>query len=244
MPATPARPDPEARLGYRFLDRDLLELALTPPSSGHPAHNQRLEFLGDALLNAAVAVLLHREKPAWAEGDLSKLRGMLVRREALQAWAIELGLVLRTGPRSPRSSAGSSQGKALADAMEAVLGALFLDVQAGGGDPFGAVLGVTEHRFLHAIRSAGPGAWEVQDAKTTLQERVASRGWDPPVYLQQGRRGPDHAPRFRVRAEAGGLSTEAEASTIKGAETEAARLLLARIQEESSPPLSSRGKLG
>lgn len=244
MPAATVPPNPEARLGHRFRDRGLLELALTPPSTGHPAHNQRLEFLGDALLNAAVAVLLHREKPDWAEGDLSKLRGMLVRREALQAWGMELGLELRTGPRSPKATPASSRGKALADALEAVLGALFLDVEADGGDPFGAVLAAAERHFLRGIREAGPGAWEVQDAKTTLQERAAGRGWEPPAYTQLGRRGPDHAPRFRVRVEAGGHSAEAEASTIKGAETEAARLLLARILEDSSPPLSSRGKLG
>ncbi len=244
MSAVQAHPDPEARLGHRFRDRGLLGRALTPPSSGHPAHNQRLEFLGDALLNAAVAALLHREKPDWAEGDLSKLRGMLVRRESLQDWAQDLGLALRTGPRSPKAPSAASQAKALADAVEAVLGAMFLDVQAGGGDPFGAVQTAVERRFLHAVLAAGPGAWEVQDAKTTLQERAAGRGWAPPAYLRLGRSGPDHAPRFRVRVEAGGLSAEAEAGTLKAAETEAARNLLARIPADASGPLSSSEKLG
>lgn len=219
----------ESRLGYHFKDPGLLELALTPPSSGHPDHNQRLEFLGDALLNAAVAVLVHRELPGWPEGDLSKLRGMLVRREALQEWSADLGLALRPGPRSPKRMPPAGADKAHADALEALLGGLFLD--AGGADAFQAVLNAVERRFLAGIRNAWPGVWEIQDSKTTLQERAASRGWAPPAYAVLSREGPDHAPRFRIRVEAGGHSAEAEAGTIKGAEADAARLLLARLPE-------------
>jgi ribonuclease-3 len=236
--------DAEALLGYRFGDRSLLELALTPPSSGHPTHNQRLEFLGDALLNAAVAVLLHREWPSWPEGDLSKLRGMLVRREALLDWALDLQLALRSGPRSAKNPAQAGTEKALADALEAVLGALFLDAQSTGGDAFQSVVAVVEQRFLATIQQAWPGIWEVQDSKTTLQERAASHGLEPPVYALLGRRGPDHAPRFKIRVDVGGLCAEAESGSIKGAETEAARILLAKQIWGNSPPLSSRGKLG
>lgn len=237
-------PDPASGLDHAFRDSALLEQALTPPSTGLPVHNQRLEFLGDALLNAAVAALLYREHPDWDEGDLSKLRGMLVRREALRAWARDLGLTLRSGPRSPRQPTAVAAGKALADAMEAVLGALFLDVQAGGGDGFRAVAAVVEARFLAVVRAARPGDWELQDSKTTLQERAAGQGWAPPSYAVVGRAGPDHAPLFTVRAEVGGLAAEAEARTIKGAETEAARALLARLPGPPSSPLSFSEKLG
>ena len=231
MPKVKPTLDLEIQLGHRLSDKTLLDLALTPPSSGLAAHNQRLEFLGDALLNAAIAVLLHRERPTWPEGDLSKLRGMLVRREALLEWSQELGLELRSGPRSPKAAAQAGRENALADAMEAVLGALFLDAQAAGGEPFQAVLSAVERRFLPTIRAARPGAWETQDSKTTLQERAAGRGWKPPVYALLQRSGPDHAPRFKVRAEVGTLEAEAEAGTIKGAETEAARILLAKLAE-------------
>lgn len=231
MPKVKPALDLESRLGHRFRDRALLELALTPPSSGLSAHNQRLEFLGDALLNAAIAVLVHRERPTWPEGDLSKLRGMLVRREALLEWSQELGLELRSGPRSPKATAQAGRENALADAMEAVLGALFLDAQTADGEPFQSVVAAVERRFLPGIRAARPGVWETQDSKTTLQERAASRGWKPPVYTLLQRSGPDHAPRFKVHAEVGTLEADAEAGTIKGAETEAARILLARLPE-------------
>jgi ribonuclease-3 len=239
-----ARPatDPEQLLGYRFRNRSLFEQALTPPSSGHPENNQRLEFLGDALLNAAVALLVHRERPGWPEGDLSKLRGMLVRREALLEWSRDLGLALRAGPRSPKRAVAGEN--ALADALEAVLGAAFLDAQGVGEDAFQAVLEAVERRFLPLIQTVRLGAWEIQDSKTTLQERAASRGWAPPLYTTLGRSGPDHAPRFQVRAAVGGLSAEAEAGTIKGAEAEAARFLLAMLGEDPSSPLSFREKLG
>lgn len=242
MPKAKPAADPEQLLGYRFRDRGLLDEALTPPSSGLPGNNQRLEFLGDALLNAAVALLVHRERPDWAEGDLSKLRGMLVRREALLEWSRDLGLGLRAGPRSPKLAPAGEN--ALADAVEAVLGAAFLDARGAGEDGFQAVLAMVERRFLPRVQAAQAGAWETQDAKTTLQERVASRGWAPPRYITLGRSGPDHAPRFRVRAEAGALCAEAEAGTLKGAETEAARILLAKLKEEPSSPLSFREKLG
>lgn len=230
--------------GREFRDPALLQRALTPPSSGLAAHNQRLEFLGDALLNAAVALLVHREKPDWAEGELSKLRGLLVRRDALLAWARDLGLRLASGPRSSRKADAPGRDNSLADAIEALLAALFLDARASGEDGFQAVLSAVEGRFLAAIRSADPGGWQRHDSKTALQERAARLGWAPPRYEQLGRSGPDHAPRFMVRAEAGGHSAVAAAGTLKKAEAEAARALLDRLPAETPPPLSSSGKLG
>ena len=81
----------EARLGYHFRDPLLRTQALTPPSAGLPEDNQRLEFLGDSVLHLCATLLVYREHPGWAEGALSKLRGMLVCTDALHAWALDLG---------------------------------------------------------------------------------------------------------------------------------------------------------
>ena len=217
----------EGRLGRRFGDPLLLEEALTPPSTGQPRHNQRLEFLGDALFNAAAALLIHRAHPGWEEGGMSKLRGLLVCTDSLHRWALDLGLELRRGPRSPK---GGSPRKALADAMEALLAAAYLDAAARGEDAFPVVLGLVEARFGGEIGRAVPGVWEEVDSKTTLQEWAAAQGWPPPTYAMLDRSGPDHLPRFRVEAQAGGRSARAEAGTIREAETLAARSLLAELR--------------
>ncbi len=217
----------EARLGHAFLDPALLEEALTPPAAGLPTNNQRLEFLGDALLNAAAALLIHREHPDWDEGGMSKLRGMLVCTDSLRRWALDLGLELRAGPRSSRKAgAHAAARRPLADAVEALLAAAYLDAAAPGRDGFPLVVDLVSRRFGQEIREAFPGIWEEQDSKTTLQELAAARALPPPVYELLGRSGPDHLPDFRVRAEAGGKSACASSGTIQKAEAEAARALL------------------
>ena len=114
----------------------------------------------------------------------------------------------------------------LADAMEAVLAAVFLDAQAQGADPLATVLAIVERRCLEEIKQAFVGVWETQDSKTTLQERAAALALPPPVYRLMERSGPDHAPAFTVRAQLGGRSATATAGTLKGAQAEAARILL------------------
>lgn len=213
-------PGLEAKLGYRFRDAGLRVLALTPPSSGLAPHNQRLEFLGDALLNAAVALLIHQEKAEWAEGDMSKLRGRLVSTASLAAWASDLGIALVPGPRTPKAPPGS---KALADAVEALLAALHLDAGAGG---FAAVVKVCEARYGEAIRQARPEDWRSSDAKTALQERAAAEGLPAPRYHAARQEGPDHAPTFTVDVELGPRRATGQGPTRKAAETEAARRLL------------------
>ena len=226
-PTQPSAPSPlEAGLGYRFRDPDLLRTALTPPSAGLPADNQRLEFLGDSVLHLCVSVLLYREHPDWAEGALSKLRGLLVCTDALHEWARDLGIELGRGPRSPRKPGAVDLRNPLADAVEALLAAVFLDVQARGGDAFGTVQAIVERRFLQQIQGAFMGIWEARDSKTTLQERAAAMTLPPPVYELVGRSGPDHAPSFTVRVSVGGSAATATAGTLKRAQTEAARALL------------------
>lgn len=212
----------EARLGYAFSDPDLLREALTHASSGKGRDNQRLEFLGDALLNFCVALAIHRERPDWEEGPMSKLRGVLVCTEALHGWAQDLGLD-RILSATGRAALGP---KPMADAVEALLAAVFLDAQAVNGGGTARVQALVEARHLAAIRSADPGLWARRDAKTTLQETTARLGLPAPSYTLLAQSGPDHAPRFAVRATAGPHSAEAEGTTRKKAETEAARNLL------------------
>lgn len=221
----------EGRLGYRFRDPALLQAALTPPSAGLPGDNQRLEFLGDSVLHLCASLLVYRERPDWAEGALSKLRGMLVCTDALHQWARDLGLELARGPRSPRKATPASLRNPLADAVEALLAAVFLDVQAQGGDALGTVRAIVEARFLAEVQGSYLGVWETRDSKTTLQERAAALGLPPPVYQLLERAGPDHAPTFTVQARLGERSATAAAGTLKRAQAEAARSLLESLQD-------------
>lgn len=223
----------EARLGYRFADPALLQEALTHASAGAPRDNQRLEFLGDALLNFAVALLLHRERPDWQEGPMSKLRGMLVRTDSLGDWALELGIGAALTAVHPRKAPAMGP-KPLADALEAVLGAVFLDAGAAGRDGLAAVLAVVESRFLEAIRQARPESWTRLDPKTHLQETAARRSLPAPVYAALAQTGPGHAPRFTVEGSVGALSARAEGSTRKRAEEAAARRLLELLIDSTS----------
>ena len=223
----------ESRLGHRFQDRALLEQALTHASAGKGSDNQRLEFLGDALLNLAVAELLFRERPDLREGPMSKLRGTLVRTESLHAWALDLGLDQALRVLHPRK-APAMGAKPLADALEALLAAVHLDATASGGEGLGPLRALVAARFLEPIRSARADSWTRLDPKTHLQETAARRGLPAPVYTQLGQAGPGHAPRFEVCVAVGALQAHGEGPTRKGAEGEAARRLLAELG--SAPP--------
>ena len=212
-PQTSAPTPLEEGLGYRFRDAGLLRTALTPPSAGLPVDNQRLEFLGDSVLHLCVSLLVYREHPQWAEGALSKLRGLLVCTDALHQWARDLGIELGRGPRSPRKPGAVDQRNPLADSVEALLAAVFLDVQAQGGDALGTVRAIIERRFLAEVQEAYLGIWEAKDSKTTLQERGAALGLPRPEYELLEQTGPDHAPTFKVRAAAGPFEAVASAGT-------------------------------
>jgi len=215
----------EARLGYRFNAPDLLRESLTHASAGSPRDNQRLEFLGDALLNFTVALLLHQERPDWQEGSMSKLRGVLVRTESLHEWALALGLDRALQAVHPRKAPPMGP-KPLADALEALLAAVYLDAQAAGGDGAQRVRALVESRFLDAIREARPESWTRTDPKTHLQETAARLGLPAPVYTQLELAGPGHAPRFTMQVAVGSHSAQSEGSTRKRAESEAAQQLL------------------
>lgn len=231
----PSRRPPglEARLGYTFRDPRLLEQALVHPSAGVAPDNQRLEFLGDTLLGAAITLLLFRVKPHWSEGQLSKFRHQLVSTDTLFGWAEALGLELRTGETIRKGKLKTAFRKPLADGVEALLAAIYLDCRGAGEDGLAAVERLVEARFGAQIEQADIGDWEAHDPKTTLQERAAASGLPQPSYLLVGRTGPDHAPLFRVKVQVGSMEAEAPGTTRKRAEADAARGLLAKLSKES-----------
>lgn len=210
----------EEALGYRFKDRDLLERALIHRSyaneHGLPHHNERLEFLGDAVLGAVAAEWLFRAHPELPEGDLSKRKSYLVSAPALADFAAELaiGESLRLGVGEERSG-GRAKPSLLADTVEAVLGAVFLD---GGIEPVRRI--VTP--LLERVLEERPRALD-HDPKTRLQEEVQGRGWELPEYLLVAEEGPDHEKLFtvecRVRERAAGRGS---GRSKKVAEQEAA----------------------
>ncbi len=226
--------DLETRLGYRFVDRGRLEEALTHASAAKGQDNQRLEFLGDALLNFMVARILFESHPDWQEGPMSKLRGLLVCTESLHGWALDLGLDQALWSSHPRK-APPMGAKPLADALEAVLAAIFLDAQASRPDAIGTVKDLVEARFLAAIRAARPDSLTAQDPKTHLQETAARLGLPAPVYSQIQQAGPGHAPRFTMQVRIGELATEAEGPSRKRAESDAARKLLELLGTQTQP---------
>ncbi len=232
--AMPPPVDLEARLGYNFADRTLLEAALTHRSfaneAGTPAHYERLEFLGDAVLGLATADWLFRRLAERPEGELSRLKAMLVSEGALARYAEELALGehLRLGTGEERSG-GRLKASLLADALEALFGAIYLD----GG--FGAARGVVEG-YLEAA-SAWPEEGKPRDAKTTLQELAQARGWELPVYVVVEERGPDHDKTFAVEVNLrGALAGQGQGRTKKSAEQAAAAAALAGLAAETPSP--------
>lgn len=221
--AEPALAALEARLGYSFRERGLLRLALTHRSAG-AAHNERLEFLGDAALGFAVASLLFETYPHAVARDLSLMRASLVKNDALAAVAREIGLGagLTLGMGEKRTGARDAS-SILADAFEAVLGAVLRD---GGADALRAVVTRCFGARLLALRGAPS-----KDAKTRLQELVQARGMPLPDYRVERVEGADHARRFVVRCRVRELDLQAAAAggSRREAEQRAAEAVLGRI---------------
>lgn len=214
-------PDPLERLGrtlgYTFTSRTLLETALRHRSAGEP-HNERLEYLGDSLLNFLVAEILYKRHPDLAEGDLSRMRAALVKGVTLAKIAneIELGSYLTLGQGELRSG-GFRRDSILADALEAVLAAVYLD---GGMDPLRLLI---DKLFTQKVLDLPP-ADELKDPKTRLQEYLQGRGMVLPTYTILETRGKVHEQVFRVSCHVEGLElvTEAEATGRRKAEQSAA----------------------
>lgn len=211
------------RLGHEFRDPSLLIRALTHGSRGGETDNQRLEFLGDRVLGLVIAEALLEADTKADEGRIAPRFNTLVRREtcAEVARGIDLGAGLKLG-RSELLGGGRKKEAVLADAMEAVIAAVYLD--AGLGAARGVILRLWAGRIAAAPDDA-------RDAKSALQEWAQARGMTPPDYVLVGREGPDHAPRFVIEAR---LSTgeveRAEAATKRAAEHAAAAALLGRLE--------------
>ncbi len=223
----------EQKLGYSFRNPALLRQALVHPSSGIQPDNQRLEFLGDALFGAALTCLLYRDKPDWPEGSMTKLRHLLVSTETLHEWALELDLKLELPKNSNFKHLKTTFRKPMADAVEALLAAIYLDATEAGENGFQAVCGVVNHHFETAVAQSTESAWQLHDAKTALQEKAAALGLPAPEYVQGPRSGPDHAPLFKVSVKVGTQECRGSGRTIKAAQGEAARKLLELLSVSS-----------
>jgi ribonuclease III len=226
----------EGRLGYVFRDRALAETALTHTSWRNEApapgrtDNERLEFLGDAVLALVVSDLLMRRLPDSAEGDLTRARAALVSEGGLAraAAALDLGRFLFVG-RGEERTGGRARPSILADALEALMGAVYLD---GGLDAVAtAVAG------LFQLELADVDAHARLDYKSRLQERAQALWQEAPVYQVVAESGPDHDKRFEVALSfAGRQWARAGGRSKKEAEQSAAALALETIEREKGQP--------
>ncbi len=212
------------KLNYEFNQPDLLLAALTHRSLG-ARNNERLEFLGDSILNFVVAAEIYRLRPKYDEGQLTRLRANLVRGETLAEIArdIALGDLLKLGSGELKSG-GFKRSSILADALEAVIGAVYLD----GG--FEAAKNTIHHLFADRFTNL-PSSEPVKDSKTNLQELLQGRGYDLPEYQLMQTLGEAHARTFVVGCEIEplGIKVQAKGGSRRKAEQAAAADLLSRI---------------
>jgi ribonuclease-3 len=262
----------ELALGHTFVRPELLIHALThrsqayelameitgKPDEGERADNERLEFLGDAVLGLVVAEALYQSHPHWQEGELTRIRAQLVSRRHMAevALAIGLGQHLRLG-RGEERSGGRKKAAILANAMEAVIAAMYLDAGATAGPhfesgskkparPSGGLDAVRRFAEEHILGSAADdlarellsGA-ALGDHKSALQEHLQATHSGVPVYLVESESGPDHRKRFQVEVrlrsmdgEVGEALANGIGSTKKKAEQEAARRTLELLAEQ------------
>lgn len=209
---------------HRFADPGLLEQALTHRSAGAP-HNERLEFLGDGIVNLLVAEVLFQRWPKADEGALTRARAELVREASLATIArrLELGARLTMGPGEMKSG-GHRRDSILADALEAVVAAIYLD---SGFEVCRAVVLPWFEESLAALPVGKPG----KDAKTRLQEWLQGRQRPLPAYELVSESGDDHAKRFNVSCTITDptLTAEGEGSSRRNAEQAAAAALLEKL---------------
>jgi ribonuclease III len=244
----PAEAAPSARksasenrfFGYRFKDPELLKLALTHSSLAYESSteeprkpgtdNEQLEFIGDAVLGLVVAEALYRRFPASREGDLTRLRASLVssRNLAQVGASLELGPILRLG-RGEEHSGGRRKPALLANALEAVIAAIYIDGGLSAARDFihRHIIEPAEPGLMNVLHAQGPFSGAVGDYKSALQERLQAEGAGQPKYVLTDQSGPDHRKRFRIEVHVGSVRlAEAEGTTKKQAQQEAARQAL------------------
>ncbi len=214
----------ESALGYVFKQRSLLIQALTHRSHG-ATHNERLEFLGDAVLNFVVASLLFDRFPRTDEGDLSRMRASLVRQATLADIATSLSLsdYLKLGEGEMKSG-GFRRPSILSDALEAIFGAVYID---GGFDAARGVIATQYETLLMNVDPLSQG----KDAKTLLQEQLQALRLELPVYTVVATHGAAHNQLFEVACEVAQLDIRVQAagSSRRAAEQAAAKQALQRL---------------
>ena len=226
----------QQRLGYRFAQPGLLTRALTHRSFGAD-HNERLEFLGDAVLQTAVSALLYERFAGSDEGDLTRVRAHLVREDSLHRAAVGLGLpdVMRLSEGEARGG-GANRPSILADALEALIGAVFID---GGFEHAQSMVRLV---FGEVIATTEVDRWS-KDPKTELQEWLQARKLPVPAYTIVATRGQAHAQTFQVECAVAplGLAEQGEGRSRRAAEQEAARRMLSTLRASDQPggPLRS-----
>jgi ribonuclease-3 len=221
-----SRDELEAKIGYTFADKGVLERALThvsaaSPKQGRGGSYQRLEFLGDHVLGLAISDMLYRAFPRGDEGELSRRLADLVRRETCAdvARAIDLGAELRLG-NSESNAGGRRRTAMLADVCEALIGAVFID----GGYPAAAAMieKLWRERMMKPVKP-------LRDPKTQLQEWAQGRGLPTPAYREVERTGPHHNPVFRVAVDVAQKDpAEGVGRSKRAAEQAAAAAMLTR----------------
>lgn len=226
----------EEHLGYQFKDRTLLERALTHRSVlgfRERLDYERLEFLGDAVLDLSIAHLLSKSHPDAREGDLSKMRAALVNTTALAtiARALDVGGFIRLG-KGELASGGADRPSILADVMEAIVGAIYWD------SSYDTALGIIEAIFADDLQNVTPS-----DPKTELQEALHAAGSEAPTYLVELVEGPEHAPTFvTVVVVDGEIVGRGKGPTKKAAQQLAAAEALAKLNPLTTPPTLAEGQ--
>jgi ribonuclease-3 len=227
----------EERLGLSFKDKSLLTLALTHRSYGLH-HNERLEYLGDSVLNLAVAALLYKELDGFSEGDLSRVRSNLVRQQALhdiaQTLSLHRHLYLGDGERK---SGGLRRPSILADTLEAIIAGVFLD------QGYEAAYAVVERLYRPILNQVDPKTLG-KDAKTLLQEFLQGNGLPLPVYAVVATRGAAHNQVFEVECSIPklGLMLLGSGASRRAAEQMAATEALVSAQQALSSAPKKRRK--
>lgn len=222
----------QVRLGFQFRDENLLRLALTHPSVAHEAntpmqHNQRLEFLGDAVLQLVLTQKLYEQFPAFDEGPLTKARARLVNRRSLaeRARATGLGAHLILG-HGEETHGGRERPSTLADAFEALLGAMFLD---GGFDAAREFI-LREFGGAFNLVSALP---TIENPKGELQELLQARSPEAPEYHVVSATGPDHDRVFECTVHHNGVElARGRGKSKKAAESDAALAALQKLRAQ------------
>ncbi|HLX94573.1 MAG TPA: ribonuclease III [Verrucomicrobiae bacterium] len=225
--------DLQTHLGYTFRDEGRLRLALTHPSvaheSGEPtAHNQRLEFLGDAVLQLVLTHALYEKFPAFNEGPLTKARAKLVNRRTLAEHARALGIgVHLILSRGEEASGGRERASALADTFESLLGAIFLD----GGFEAAREFVLREFSAAFGKLNVPP---TIENPKGELQELLQARSPEAPAYHVVSTTGPDHDRVFECTVQHGGVElARGSGKSKKAAESDAALAALKKLREQT-----------